>query len=59
MKFDNIKELFDICKYIIENKQDVKIIGKNGKKVFKKIFSMDSFKNRLLEALDEASNLVV
>lgn len=55
----NIKELFDICKYIIENKQDVKIIGKNGKKVFKKIFSMDSFKNRLLEALDEASNLVV
>ncbi|RHK81561.1 glycosyltransferase, partial [Lachnospira eligens] len=52
----NIKELFDICKYVIENREDVKIISKNGKKVFKKIFSMDSFKNRLLEALDEASN---
>lgn len=55
----NIKELFDICKYVIENREDVKIISKNGKKVFKKIFSMDSFKNRLLEALDEASNFVV
>ena len=49
----------DICKYVIENREDVKIISKNGKKVFKKIFSMDSFKNRLLEALDEASNFVV
>lgn len=54
----NIKKLFDICKYVIENREDVNIISKNGKKVFKKIFSMDSFKNRLLEALDEASNLV-
>ena len=38
MKFDNIKELFDICKYIIENKQDVKIIGKNGKKYLRRFF---------------------
>ena len=55
----NIKELFDICKYVIENKQDIKIISKNGKKVFENLFSMDSFENRLLETLKEAENLVV
>lgn len=35
----NIKELFDICKYVIENREDVNIISKNGKKYLRRFFN--------------------
>lgn len=54
----NINELFDICKYIIDNKENLKKIGKNGRKIFEENFSIDCFQTKLLNALNEAEKII-
>ena len=54
----NTTELFNICKYIVDNKEKTCKIGENGKKLFEKNFSADSFKIKLLNALNEAEAII-
>lgn len=51
----NVNQLVDKIKYIVDHQSELAAIGKNGRKVYEKVFKMDMFEKNLLQVIKEVS----